>query len=130
MKAIWEYRCDFGHSWSVFRDEDAGELPEDAVCPFGHEAVTLHKSQLLNMVQVSLRPAARVVDSVTGRTGHEYEYFLVITDLHKGIERMSAKAFTWEAAKAAFDRFRIRPDSPGTASPDQAWQRMDEIDAE
>jgi hypothetical protein len=129
MKAFWIYRCDFGHVWMLLRDEDVPESPEDAICPLGHEAVTLEKARLLDMVQIAIRPAAQVVDTTTGQTGHEYEYYLVVTDLHRGVERMSRRPLTWSDAKAVLDRFRARPDKPGTMSPAEAWAVMDELDA-
>ena len=130
MKAYWFYSCDFGHDWTFFRDEDTVINPHDEMCPFGHEAVTLSKQPMLDMVQVAIRPAARIVDKVKGQTAHEYEYYLVVTDLHNNIERMSRQPLTWHDAKAALDRFRIRPDKPGTVSPSRAWEIMDSLDAE
>lgn len=129
MKAFWEYRCDEGHAWTVFRDINALEDPSDAICPFGHEAVTLHKSPILDMVQVALRPAARIVDDVKHRIGNECEFYIVITDLRTDVERMSQKRWTWSDAKAMMDRFRLRPDRPGTVSAERAWQILDELDA-
>jgi hypothetical protein len=128
MKAFWEYRCDLGHVRVVFRDEDFPESPEDAICPFGHEAVTLQKRQMLDMVQVAIRPAAQIVDTCRDQVGHEYEYYLVVTDLHNNVERMSRKPLTWSDAKATLDRFRVRPDKPGTVSPARAWELMDDLD--
>ncbi len=129
MKAFWNYRCDYGHEWDLFRDESASESPDDAICPFGHEAVTLEKCRLLDMVQLAIRPAAQIVDMTTGQIGREFEYYVVVTDLHNDIERMSRKPLTWNDAKAVLDRFRIRSDKPGTVSPAQAWELMDGLDA-
>ena len=129
MKAYWEYRCDEGHSWTILRGMDETENPDDARCPYGHEAVTLHKAPLLDMVQIAIRPAARVVDEVTGRVGREHEYYLVVVDLHSELERMSKRSFSWNDAKAAMDRFRLRPDKPGTVSAERAWQILDELDS-
>ncbi|GAB6188173.1 hypothetical protein [Thermopirellula anaerolimosa] len=130
MKAYWFYTCELGHRWTLFREEDAAEAPSDAICPQGHEAVTLQKQRLLDMVQVAIRPAARVVDQRTGRIDHEYEYYLVVTDLHNNVERMSRKPLSWSDAKAALDRFRVRPDKPGTVTAERAWEIMDVLDAE
>jgi hypothetical protein len=121
VKAYWHYKCDHGHAWTVFRDAEADEDPADAVCPSGHEAVTLSKCPLLDVVQVSIRPAAQVIDSVTGRFGHEYEYYLVITDLHESAERMSAHRYTWSRAKELLDHFRNLPAG-------QAWQELQRLD--
>lgn len=129
MKAYWHYRCDEGHAWTIFRDINASEMPDDFVCPFGHEAVTLHKARLLDMVQVALRPAAQIMDEAKRQMGHEYEYYLVVVDLHNDVERMSRRTLTWSNAKAALDRFRLRTDLPGTVSAERAWQIMDELDS-
>ena len=129
MKAYWEYRCDEGHSWTILRGIEETENSDDAMCPFGHEAVALHKAPLLDMVQIAIRPAARVVDERTGQVGHEYEYYLVIADLHSNVERMSKRLFSWNDAKAAVDRFRLRPDKPGTVSAERAWRILDELDS-
>jgi hypothetical protein len=120
MKAYWHYRCDHGHSWVLFREEDAKESPEDIVCPYGHEAVTLTKRRLLDFVQVSLRPAAQIVDRVTGQTGHEYEFYVVVTDLHRSMERSSTRTFRWAEAKAIVDQFR-------NVKPEKAWQLLEDL---
>jgi hypothetical protein len=103
-----------------FRDEDAGEDPEDAVCPFGHEAVMLFKHRLIDAVQVAIRPAARVVDSVKGQVGHEYEFFLVITDLHTGKEMMTHRTYWWADVKDLADRFRNLP-------AEKAWHLLEKL---
>lgn len=123
MKAYWIYRCDEGHTWMLFRDENAVENPPDSVCPFGHEAVTLHKERMLDAVQVSLRPAARIVDRVKQQVGHEHEFYLVVTNLHTGEERMSRRPSTWKDIKNLADRFRNLPAS-------KAWPLLDRIDRE
>lgn len=130
MKASWLYCCDFGHTWTRYREEDASEMPGDNVCPEGHEAVVLRKQPMLDMVQIAIRPAARIVDSVKGQVGHEYEYYLVVTDLHGDAERMSRKPLAWHDVKASLDRFRTQPDKPGTVTPARAWKILDDLDAE
>lgn len=115
-----------------FRDEDAIESPEDALCPHDHphddplipsgrEAVTLSKQPMIDAVQVAIRPAARTVDRVTGKVAHEYEFFIVVSDLHTGTERQSQNSFTWSAAKDALDSFR-------NLSSKRAWEVLAEID--
>ena len=130
MKAYWLYTCDFGHVWTFFRDEDSTVNPHDQVCQFGHEAVTLSKQRLLDMVQVAIRPAAQIVDRVTQQIGNEYEYYLVVTDLHNNVERMSRRTYWWDQIKGLLDRFRVRADKPGMVTPARAWEIMDSLDGE
>lgn len=113
--------CDFGHAWTVFRNLDDEESPQEAVCPHGHEAVTLKKCRMLDYVQVSIRPAAQIVDDVTKRVGHEYEFYVVASDLHSGEERSPANPYTWTQALALMERLR-------NVSPDRAWKLLDAED--
>lgn len=134
MKAYWTYTCDFGHSWSYLRDEADVETPQDAICPHnvphndpripsGREAVTLVKERLLDVVQVAIRPAARIVDPVKGQIGYEYDFYLVVTDLHEDMERQSSKSFTWSQAKDLMDSFR-------NLTAEEAWRVLDRLDSD
>src|SRR5215212_2077567 len=80
MKVYWEYQCDYGHRWTLYRDENALEEPDDAVCPYGHEAVTLQKARPIDVVQITFRPAARIIDDVTNKVVDERKYWLVLSD--------------------------------------------------
>jgi len=129
MKAYWEYLCDEGHTWTVMRDIDAVENPGDVSCSLGHESVTLHKAVIPDMVQVAIRPAARVTNGVSGQITRSYDYYLVVMDLHNNVERMSRRTFTWNEAILAMERFRLRADLPGTVSARTAWMLMDDVDS-
>jgi hypothetical protein len=130
MKAYWEYWCDEGHHWLIVKDIQGTECPCDDVCPYGHPAVMLTKEPLLDMVQIAVRPAARVADANKGQITHLYEYYLVITDLHNEVERMSKRTWTWTEVVARASMFRVRADMPGTKSPTEAWKLLDLLDAE
>ncbi len=101
MKSYWVYACDHGHSWAIYREFDAAELPGDPICPAGHEAVTLSRQPVVDRVEITIRPAARIVDPVKGQVGHDNEYFLVLVDPRDGQQCVSQVALTWpEAIKA------------------------------
>ena len=121
MKAYWHYQCDFSHRWTMFRDEDADERQEDVLCPYGHEAVTLQKCRLGDVVQVGIRPAMQIVHHTTGRIGHEYEFYLVVTDLHNDREHMSRRTYWWDDVKEHLDTFR-------NVSFEQACEQLDRLD--
>ncbi len=120
MKAFWRYDCDFGHHWTFYRDLDAPERPEDTVCPFGHEAVTRTREPVVDRVEIAFRPGARVVDSVKGQIGHEYDFHLVLTDPRTGETRMSLRPVPWTEAlrhaQALYDRGLTR---------DRSWAYFD-----
>lgn len=98
MRVYWRYSCDHGHHWHFFREEDSHEAPEDAKCVEGHEAVTLSKCAPTPEVQITVRPAAYVGDSVTGRLQLEGRYLIVLSDLRGIIELVSIETFGWDEA--------------------------------
>ena len=109
MKVYWEYICDYGHRWTLFREENAAARPEDSLCPLGHYAVTLHKSRPLDRVQITLRPAAIIVDDVTGQVRWERRYWFVISsDIENTEERISGKPYLWREVLALAERFQGR----------------------
>lgn len=95
MRELRKYRCDFGHSWETFGDSDASPLPNENVCTQGHEAVTCSRQQLLDRVELRIRPMARIVDQATKRTGGEYEFALVLANLHTGEEFTNYRVYSF-----------------------------------
>lgn len=116
MKIYWRYRCDHGHEWQIFRDENAEETVEDSKCSYGHLAITLEKRKPVDEVQISIRPAGFVSDPVTKQVALPKRYRLIISDLaaDKG-ELESALTYTWEDAMKAAEKFQ-------NLSVAQAWQ--------
>lgn len=131
MKLLWTYRCEFGHTWLFYEDEEWQPLHEDELCPFPHDeeagefrnAVTLTKERMVDFVELSIRPAARMVNSKRDPIGHEYEFYLVVRDVHQHRERMSRWSYTWDQAKQLLDRFRNQ-------SPRRAWSLLDHLDTQ
>jgi hypothetical protein len=82
--------CDFGHQWTLFRDE-ADPEQDDYICPFGHEAITLTKLSTVNDVQVTFRPAGRIENQRTGEVSLRGRYYIVISDIAGMQERVSDK---------------------------------------
>lgn len=105
MKAYWEYRCDFGHARTIFRDEDRPETEADTRCPFGHEAVTLHKDIPVDCVQITLRPAARVTDRVTGKIHVRDRYGIILSNRGGTEKRTSANMYLLREAIHLIERF-------------------------
>jgi hypothetical protein len=68
MLVWYVLRCDKGHSWEVLHD-DTREFPHECeMCEKdGLEAVTLQRMPPADRVRVTIAPAARVSDEVTGR---------------------------------------------------------------
>jgi len=121
MKAYWEYMCDEGHRWVLFKDVAAPEQPAETLCPQGHEAVTLRKGPVADIVETSIRPAAHICDDVTGRLALEHHYYLVLRDNQSMTERMSARTYRWADAVESLKKFE-------ECSAAKAWRLLDQMD--
>lgn len=105
MRVYFELSCDFGHQWGGFLDEDA-EVPE--VCPEGHEAVTLKKMPPVDQVQVTIRPAGRLVDPVKGQYAFENKVQVIVSDMQGSWEYRSQQFYSWREAEAVARMFEKR----------------------
>ena len=102
MKEYRHYMCDSGHQWILYKDGNDPALDSDCHCTEGHQAVTMMRSPALNDVQITFRPAGRIVDSVTGQVYGKGKYYIVITNMDGNQEEISKKIYSWEEAfKAA-----------------------------
>ena len=71
MKEYRAYMFDFGHQWTIFKDKQDPEDKGDCICSEGHPAVTLKKEPVIDDVQMTFRPAGRVVDRTYARVMKE-----------------------------------------------------------
>ena len=103
MREVRVYQCDYGHLWEVEAVQVQPEVEDDAVCPLGHEAVTRSDQIPADEVQILLRPAARIVDSVRGQVSLSGRYYLVLLDREDRELCCSCSHYEWEeAVKIAF----------------------------
>lgn len=96
MKVYWKCRCDYGHEWGGFFEEDA-VLP--TICTEGHEAVQISKYPPIDQVQVSIRPAGRIVDQVKGQVHYERHAWVVIESLSGDWSYTTKKMYIWREAE-------------------------------
>jgi hypothetical protein len=89
----------------LFRDEHAEEQPEDEFCLFGHEAVTLRKDRPVDEIQITLRPAAVIADAVKNQVVGAGKYWLVLSDVAGGDERVSEHAYLWREVMVMAEKF-------------------------
>jgi hypothetical protein len=80
MMGYWMYQCDNGHSWEVYRDMEANERPEDALCPHGHEAVTLRKCPVVKQLETVIHDAGRVVDKLKNQAMGQGRFYVSLRD--------------------------------------------------
>lgn len=106
MRVYRRYRCDHGHEWTVTRRQGAPEEVADTRCPEGHEAVTCNEELPADEVQVLFRPAARIVDLVTGKVWHSGQYYVVLLDRADQELCMSRAHYTWDEAARIASLFR------------------------
>lgn len=98
MRVYRRYRCDQGHEWTVVRKEEQPEIADDTRCPQGHEAVTCNEESPSEEVQILLRPAARIVDKVTGRVWQSGRYFVALLDRADRELCVSSAHYSWDDA--------------------------------
>jgi hypothetical protein len=122
MKVYWFYMCDFGHEWSFFRDEAITQTVEDALCPFGHEAVTIQKRPPVDEVILSVEPAGYLADAVRNQIAYENQYRLVITNLEGDLRLVSQQTYTWRNVIHLLERFHTTARSAQAAQ--NLWQSL------
>ena len=105
MKVYFALMCDFGHQWGGLFDEGA-DISE--LCPEGHEAVTLQKMPPIDQVQVTLRPAGRLADSVKGQYVFENKVQIIVSDIQGLWQYQSKKFYSWREAEGVLRLFEKR----------------------
>jgi hypothetical protein len=96
MKVYWHLCCDYGHQWGGFFEEDA-DIPMQ--CTDGHEAITCSKQAPIDQVQVTIRPAGRITDSVRHQTAFERYVWIIVSDIQGTWEYRSNKVYSWREAE-------------------------------
>ena len=92
------YMCDDGHQWRVFREPTSPPAAADETCEFGHPAVTCAHEPFLGGIELTLRPAHRVVDRVKNQIYGQSRYFLVLRDLQSSTELSSVRDYPGDEA--------------------------------
>jgi hypothetical protein len=106
MKVYWHITCDYGHKWGGFLEEDAEILMR---CPEGHEAVICCKEPPIDQVQVTIRPAGRIVDKVTKKSAGDRQVWIVVSDIQGCWEYQSQKIYSWREAEKIVRLFECCP---------------------
>ena len=78
MKWI-EYFSENGDLWQLFVEDDYQETQADTLAHNGNEAVTRREMPTIDKVQVTIIPAARIVDKVKGQVAKEKLFHLKLT---------------------------------------------------
>ena len=98
MKEYRYYMCDYGHQWTLFMDDSQPEKENHSLCPDGHQAVVYKKLPVINDIQITFRPAGRIVDIVKNQISLRGKYYVVISDISETREKVSQKAYSWKEA--------------------------------
>jgi hypothetical protein len=81
-------------------------LETDTRCPEGHDAVTSSEQLPADEVQILIRPAARIVDQVTGQVSDTGRYYLVLLDREDEEIIASMENYTWDKALKLAELFK------------------------
>ncbi len=107
MKWI-EYFSENGDLWQLFVEDDYQETQADTLAHNGNEAVTRREMPAIDKVQVTIIPAARIVDKVKGQVAGEKLFHLKLS-LINGDDwfAISQQAFSKEEITICFSFCRI-----------------------
>jgi hypothetical protein len=100
MKKKWiEYHSEEGEIWEILKDvSDSSENGHDLVSQYGNHAVLRKEMATTDFVQVTLVPAARIVDDVKGQIGREKEFYIRLDLLNEDWFSFSNRSFEKEEA--------------------------------
>lgn len=118
MRVYRRFRCEFGHEWTL-QTSSGDPVPSDARCPEGHQAVTLSEEPPADEFQILIRPAARIVDPVSGQVWLSGRYYVLLLDRDDQTVRLSSEHYGWEDALKTAALFRGKP----TAEALKWWER-------
>ncbi|MGW3419803.1 hypothetical protein [Streptomyces phaeochromogenes] len=120
MSAWWQMRCDDGHGWSVFVEDDSREPDATQLnCPEDDSpAVTATCLPIADRVQISMLPAAWERE---GRVGRADEYFLEVRSILDSSRMLkTTTTMSWEDVIKYASMFR---DIPWDLA-ERRWARM------
>lgn len=84
MKEWREYMSEDDGAWEFLCEINSPENEADIKSINGHDAVMARKAKPSDIVSVTILPCAREIDSVTGRIGHEKEFYIQLECLRDG----------------------------------------------
>ncbi len=96
MRIYKRYRCDHGHEWTVQTEQVAADDISETYCPMGHIAITCNIETPADVIQVLIRPAARIVDHATGLQWGAGRYFLILLDNADREIGVSNSHYSWD----------------------------------
>jgi hypothetical protein len=120
MKIFWEYFCDYGHQWKLFREESEQAKENEEFCPFGHEAIGLSKYKPADEVQITIESAAFIDNR--GKLHREREYYLVLHErVGSDVFLRTKTAYLWQEVIRLADIFHGQ-------SKERAWKLWEKKD--
>ncbi len=99
MKKKWvEYHTEEGEIWEILKDVSEQENDSDSISQSGNYAVLRKEMVAADIVQVTLVPAARIVDDVKGQIGRQKEFYIRLDLLNEGWFSLSTRSFEKDEA--------------------------------
>ena len=101
MKVWWKMACDNNHRWEVYIEDSPEPSQYALTCPEdGTPAVTAKRMPPADRVRVTLVPAARIADHVTGAVVDDSKYFVEIQPSGQvtGETLRSQRPYDWDEA--------------------------------
>jgi hypothetical protein len=107
-KEYRNYTCEHGHNWTLYRNTTDEEKPEEVFCPEGHEMVMRFRHNVIDDAQITLRPAGRIINSITQQESKRGRYYVVISSQNSDEEFVTDVTYRWEEACAFARKFDKR----------------------
>lgn len=99
MKKKWvEYHTEEGEIWEILKDVSEQENDSDSISQSGNYAVLRKEMVAADIVQVTLVPAARIVDDVKGQIGRQKEFYIRLDLLNEDWFSLSTRSFEKDEA--------------------------------
>jgi hypothetical protein len=110
MKFFFRYQSEVNEFWTVMREHDQDEKPEDAISPSGQPAVVMTVDRPVDECMFTLRPAYPVKNVTDGKPPGNSRYYLQISNpLNEADYVTSQQAFALDEASKVIALFSGQP---------------------
>ena len=106
MRLYLRYQCDFGHEWTIVGSELDLQDRVRHMCEYGHPVITISKEPAVDEVEITIRPAARIVDEIKRQVLLQGRYWLVLSSQVSDEQLVSSQSYVWKETLVLAERYR------------------------
>ena len=110
MKFFYRYQSEINEFWTVMREHEQDEKPEDAISTSGHHAVVMTVDRPVDECMFTLRAAYPVKNVTSGKPPGKSRYYLQISNpLNEADHITSQQAFALDEVSKILTLFSGQP---------------------